>query len=191
MSHDIGQPLVHNCDQVNNAALCWPCSPPLFPYPHFCSLGTCSNKGHTHKSLFQGLHVGRAENTSKDTKFLHIFMFLQDKFLYLELLSQSTFWYFLLEFSWFTMLCLSKYFLLFIYFAASGLSCCLWIFTSESVGSFFIAAQGLLSGLVRWPSCRAACGILVPWPGIKPSSPALEGRFLTTGPPWKSLKTQS
>ena len=31
------------------------------------------------------------------------------------------------------------------------------------------------------------CGILVPWPGIKPTSPALEGRFLTTGPPGKSL----
>ena len=28
-----------------------------------------------------------------------------------------------------------------------------------------------------------ACGILVPQPGIKP---ALEGRFLTTGPPEKS-----
>ena len=31
-----------------------------------------------------------------------------------------------------------------------------------------------------------ACGILVPQPGIKPASPALEGRFLTTGPPEKS-----
>ena len=33
-----------------------------------------------------------------------------------------------------------------------------------------------------------ACGILVPQPGIKPASPALEGRFLTTGPPGKSLE---
>ena len=32
-----------------------------------------------------------------------------------------------------------------------------------------------------------ACGILVPWPGIEPTSPALEGGFLTTGPPGKSL----
>ena len=28
------------------------------------------------------------------------------------------------------------------------------------------------------PSCSAACGILVPQPGIKPTSPALRGRFL-------------
>ena len=32
---------------------------------------------------------------------------------------------------------------------------------------------------------RGACGILVPWPGIKPVSPALEGKVLTTGPQGK------
>ena len=31
-----------------------------------------------------------------------------------------------------------------------------------------------------------ACGILVPWPGIEPLIPALEGRFLATGPSEKS-----
>ena len=31
-----------------------------------------------------------------------------------------------------------------------------------------------------------ACGILVPWPGIEPASPALGGGFFTTGPPEKS-----
>ena len=32
-------------------------------------------------------------------------------------------------------------------------------------------------------SCPTACGILIPQPGIKPGiSPALESRFLTTGP---------
>ena len=36
-------------------------------------------------------------------------------------------------------------------------------------------------------SCSAACGILVPQPGIEPVSPALEGRFFTIGPPGKSL----
>ena len=36
-------------------------------------------------------------------------------------------------------------------------------------------------------SCPATCGILVPQPGIKPASPELEGRFLTTGPQGKSL----
>ena len=34
--------------------------------------------------------------------------------------------------------------------------------------------------------CPEACGILVYWPGIKPESPVMEGRFLTTGPPVKS-----
>ena len=38
-------------------------------------------------------------------------------------------------------------------------------------------------------SCYSeACGILVLWPGIHPMSRALEGRFLTTGPPGKSLR---
>ena len=36
------------------------------------------------------------------------------------------------------------------------------------------------------PSCPMACGILVPQLGIEPLSPALEGGFLTTGPPGKS-----
>ena len=36
-------------------------------------------------------------------------------------------------------------------------------------------------------SYSVACGILVPWPGIKPASSALEGIFLTTGSPGKSL----
>ena len=36
-------------------------------------------------------------------------------------------------------------------------------------------------------SCFAVCGILVPPPGIEPTSPALQGTFLTSGPPGKSL----
>ena len=35
------------------------------------------------------------------------------------------------------------------------------------------------------------CGILVPEPGIEPTSPALVGRFLTTGPPGKPSLFQS
>ena len=35
-------------------------------------------------------------------------------------------------------------------------------------------------------SCPKACGILVPIPGTEPTSPALKGRFLTTGPLGKS-----
>ena len=38
-----------------------------------------------------------------------------------------------------------------------------------------------------WPQMHApTCGILVPWPGSKPASPTLEGRFLTPGLPGKS-----
>ena len=36
-------------------------------------------------------------------------------------------------------------------------------------------------------SFPVACGILVPRLGIKPESPALVGKFLTTGPPGRSL----
>ena len=38
-------------------------------------------------------------------------------------------------------------------------------------------------------SCSVVCGILVPWPGNKPVSLTLQGRFLTTGPPGKSPAT--
>ena len=31
-------------------------------------------------------------------------------------------------------------------------------------------------------SCPLACGILVPWPGTEPKTPALHSKFLTTGP---------
>ena len=96
---------------------------------------------------------------------------------------------------------------IYLFMAALGLSCSmrdllLWLLSScgawapECVGS--VAVWGLSSCGVWAPecvgslvaahrlSCPAARGILVPWPGIKPASPALEGRFLTTGPPGKS-----
>ena len=41
--------------------------------------------------------------------------------------------------------------------------------------------------MARGLSSPAACGILVPRPGIEPPSPVLEGGFSTTGPPGKSL----
>ena len=37
-----------------------------------------------------------------------------------------------------------------------------------------------------WFFGHEACGILVPQPGIKPESPALKGKGLTTGLPGKS-----
>ena len=55
----------------------------------------------------------------------------------------------------------------------------------------------MCQGLPRWHTgsvvmtpgldCPMACGISVPHSGIKPTSPAMEGGFLTTGPPGKSL----
>ena len=56
-----------------------------------------------------------------------------------------------------------------------------------------MATTGLSWGIqasivvLRGLSCSKAHGILVPWPGIEPMSPALQGRFLTTGLPGKSL----
>ena len=54
-----------------------------------------------------------------------------------------------------------------------------WDFSLQSMDSS-IADLGL--------SCSEAGGILVPRPGIEPLSPALQGGFLTTGPPGKSPK---
>ena len=60
--------------------------------------------------------------------------------------------------------------------ATRGLSSC-GARVLECAGSVFAA---------RRLSCPTACGILVPQRGIEPASTALEGRFLTTGPPGKS-----
>ena len=49
-----------------------------------------------------------------------------------------------------------------------------------------LAVLGLHCGL----SCPVAYGILVPWPGIEPMSPPLQGGFFTTGPPGKSCPLQ-
>ena len=49
------------------------------------------------------------------------------------------------------------------------------------------AVCGLLPSCGVQVSLPPAYGVLVPWPGINAESPALEGRFLTTGPPGKSL----
>ena len=42
-----------------------------------------------------------------------------------------------------------------------------------------------------WGFGPKACVILAPQPGIEPTSPALEGEVLPTGPPEKSLKLLS
>ena len=48
-----------------------------------------------------------------------------------------------------------------------------------------VAVQGLSN--CRLLNYHATCGVLVPWPGIKPASLELESRLLTTGPSGKSL----
>ena len=45
----------------------------------------------------------------------------------------------------------------------------------------------IVSVLCFWLLGREACGIFAPQPGIKPTSPTLEGELLTTGPPVKPL----
>lgn len=44
-------------------------------------------------------------------------------------------------------------------------------------------------GVAHRLSCSTTCGIVVPGPGIEPSSHTLKGRFLTTGPAGKALCT--
>ena len=62
---------------------------------------------------------------------------------------------------------------------ALGLSCDTWDLSLPCAGFSLVAAHAL--------SCPAACGILVPQPGVEPTFPALEGGFFTTGPPERSL----
>ena len=56
----------------------------------------------------------------------------------------------------------------------SSVVCGTWVLSLRRESSV-VVARGL--------SCPVACGILVPQPGIEPSSPALGGGFFTTGPP--------
>ena len=71
-----------------------------------------------------------------------------------------------------------------IYVAMSGLSCGMprlfsnrGVQAPEHAGSLVVAHR---------PSFPTVCGILVPQPGIIPTSLLLEGRLLTVGPPGKS-----
>ena len=73
---------------------------------------------------------------------------------------------------------------------------------------FFSATRGIFTAACEffcYPACASlvvlyglhacrlssptACGVLVLPPGMEPASPALEGIFLTTGPPQKSQRT--
>ena len=62
-----------------------------------------------------------------------------------------------------------------------------WVFHCR-VGGFLPCDSTQVSlAIARRLSCSMACGLLVPPPGIERVFPALEGRFLTTGQPGKSL----
>ena len=50
-----------------------------------------------------------------------------------------------------------------------------------------VVACGISLAVVHRLSCPVACRILVARPGIELASPALQGEFLTTGPPGESL----
>ena len=81
---------------------------------------------------------------------------------------------------------------LFMCLAVSGVRCGLWDLRGGNAGSLLVARglpscgawlQCLCVGLVDPLDPRR---ILAPRPGIELLSPALQGRFLTTGPPGKS-----
>ena len=80
------------------------------------------------------------------------------------------------------------------------LSLCCWMWGLHYITQIFccghsdsvVAVRGLsickaLVVVVHRLHCSVAWGILVPWPEIELASPALQGRFLTSGPPGKSL----
>ena len=69
--------------------------------------------------------------------------------------------------------------------AESALSCGIWDLPLPHAGSLD-ATWLLWLWRMQGFSCSVAYGVLVPQPGIKPVSPALQGRFFTTGPPGKS-----
>ena len=73
-----------------------------------------------------------------------------------------------------------RFFFLNIYLLLAELDLSCGVRAPEHVGSV-VVARGL--------SCSVACGILVPRPGIEPTSPALAGGSLTTASPGKSLNT--
>ena len=67
--------------------------------------------------------------------------------------------------------------------AVLGLHCSMQAFSGcRAQGLEYLASVFVAHGL----SCPTVCGDL-PGPGIEPLFPALEGGFLTTGPPGKSL----
>ena len=80
----------------------------------------------------------------------------------------------------------------FFFFAALGLCCCSWVFSTCDIGVRGLLIMGLLLSRIIcldvWAQKLWHMGLVtlrlwnIPRPGIEPMSPALAGRFLTTGP---------
>ena len=60
--------------------------------------------------------------------------------------------------------------------------CCFWLDFFVSLNSAVWAQLLCVGSRVCRLSCSTTYRILVPWPGIEPESPALEGGFFTIGP---------
>ena len=72
----------------------------------------------------------------------------------------------------------------FVYLTVLGHRCVTGIFVVSCRDLLWSCVSSVV--VVHRPSCPTACGILVPWLGISHVSPASQGGFLSTGPPWKS-----
>ena len=76
-------------------------------------------------------------------------------------------------------------------FLSFGISLLIWLHQVlvAAFRIFTVSCWGLSSWhrFSSYDTRPTACGILVSQPGNKPTSPALQGRFLTTGPPGKPL----
>ena len=60
--------------------------------------------------------------------------------------------------------------------------------TQQPFSKYFWGAVWGFLAFSYCSTCPMACGILVPRPGIEATAPALEGGFLTTGPPAEFLQ---
>ena len=78
----------------------------------------------------------------------------------------------------------------FVLLTALGLHCGLRNFVLQYTGSSCVwaAERTAFSSCGHGLRFSETCGTFVPWPRIKPRSPASQGRYLTTGPPGKSPK---
>lgn len=67
---------------------------------------------------------------------------------------------------------------------------CVFIYLFGYAGSQFQLAEYLWPRTLQLMGSKVAmaCGLLTPQPGIEPTSPALQGGFLITGPAGKSLE---